>query len=170
MFVRSILIAALLSVNTVAFADDVLADLDPDFDTELEEIKNSPTASDKSKNERRKASFNALDEEDEFEMNLSEPVDTNTTAITDPDAELEPLVEENLDGDVTGIDEASPSNENEVLNDIEEIVPTPVDEAAKEIEWDLDLDEDIEIGDKKITTKEKDKSEPVDLDFLEEEE
>jgi hypothetical protein len=165
MIKRTILISALFALPTIAFADDSFADLDPDFDTELEDIQNSPTAKDETKNERREASFNALDEEEEFEMNLSEPaVDANN--IADPDAELEPLVES--DTEIIVEDNSNIADSN-VIVDIEEIIPTTVDAEAKDIEWNLDLDEDIEIGDKKISSKEVEKSEPVDLDFLDEE-
>jgi hypothetical protein len=166
MFFRSILLSVLFISPLTASADDGFADLDPDIEAELQEIHNAPTH-EKATNERRDASFNALDEEEEFEMDMTGIA--KAAPVIDPDAELEPLVINNTTSDIDG-----PEEMNDIGGDLgtfEEIeeAPTPVDPGAQKIEWNLDLDEDIEIGNKTIQIKEEAKSAPVDLDFLDEE-
>ena len=43
-----------------------------------------------------------------------------------------------------------------------------VNDAAKDIEWNFDLSEDLELGDEDLKIEEEEKSEPVNLDYLEE--
>ena len=132
-----------------------------DIDLDIEAFHAAPDAEETKKN-IGKADFNALDEEEEFSMDLSSVAPTQPAI--DPDAELEPITEkvgsEEPDMDIS----ASSTDDFE----LEEIEPTAVDPAAKDIEWNLDLSEDMEIGNIKISAEEEKKSEAVNLDFLEE--
>ena len=166
MFYRSILLSTVLAFSTTANADDFIADLDPDLE-ELEEISDSSTA--KSNVERRQASFDALDEEDDFEMDLTSVAPAQT--IEDPDAELEASTSE---GDLLQ-DTNEPVQSLDTISDLDmdleeeiEVATQPVDPAAKNLDWSLDLDEDVEISVKKTTTEPEAKSAPEELDFLEE--
>ena len=47
---------------------------------------------------------------------------------------------------------------------------TPALTPVEDIQWDLDLNEDLEIGEGNLKIAPEPKSEPVNLDFLEEDE
>ena len=87
-----------------------------------------------------------------------------TQPAIDPDAELEPVTE-TIGSEEPDMDISANASDDFDLEDIE---PTAVDPAAKDIEWNLDLSEDMEIGNIKISAEEEKKSEAVNLDFLEE--
>ena len=167
MLLRSILLSAFFVFPATALAEDALADLDPDFEADLEEIQNAPTATENANADRRQASFDALDEEEEFEIDLSYTTPANP--VVDPDAELEPLEVKSEGLQDTNEPIETSNNAFDSIDDEIEEVPMPVAPEAKNIDWNLDLDEDIEIGDKEIKSKQESKSAPVDLDFLDEE-
>jgi hypothetical protein len=154
----------LISVLVLGFLiNDAFADeMDSDLDLDLEAFHAAPNADDNAKI-RHTASFDALDEEEEFSMDLSGSAYVGD--IVDPDSELEVFVvktdtEPDMDFASAAIDYV----------ELEEIIeePTPVDQNAKDLDWNLDLSEDMEIGDQKISAEETQKSEAVNLDFLEE--
>ena len=90
-------------------------------------------------------------EEDDFEMDLS--------ALSAPVAT--PVTTETADGEL-GVELDDEMSVNTVSN-----APlTPVED----LNWDLDLNEDLEIGDGNLKIAPEPKSEPVNLDFLDEEE
>ena len=154
----------LISVLVLGFlVNDAIADeIDSDLDLDLEAIHAAPNADDNAKI-RLTASFDALDEEEEFSMDLSGSAPAGD--IVDPDSELEVLeVKTDTEPDM------NVSSETIDYVELEEIIeePTPVDQGAKDLDWNLDLSEDMEIGDQKISAEETQKSEAVNLDFLEE--
>ena len=154
----------LISVLVLGFlVNDAFADeIDSDFDLDLEAIHAAPDADENAKI-RHTASFDALDEEEEFSMDLSGTAPAGN--IVDPDSELEVFeVKTDTEPDMDVASATTDSFEMEEM--IEE--PEAVDQAAKDLDWDLDLSEDMEIGDQKISAKEEQKSEAVNLDFLEE--
>ena len=166
MLYRTIVLSTLFALSTTAQADDFIADLDPDLE-ELSEISDAPVQT-KSNVERRQASFDALDEEDDFEMDLSSVAPSQV--IDDPDAELDLSAPEagllqDTDEPLQILDASS-----DLEMDIEEIeeTPGPVDPATTELEWSLDLDEDIEIVAPKTAPKQVSERAPENLDFLEE--
>lgn len=146
-----------------AFAEEPA---DTSFDIDLEAIHAAPAAED-TKAETHKASFNALDEEEDFSMDLSSVAPTQPAI--DPDAELEPIAETVGSLAPTGNITLTPQKDAgfQMEEDLE-IEPAKVDAAAKNIDWNLDLSEDMEIGNTKISAEEEKKSEAVDLGFLEE--
>lgn len=95
--------------------------------------------------EETKVTVDVLSEED-FEMDLSglsAPVVTTTTAQgTNTEDSVAPI--------------------NDTM--------TTTDAPAEELDWNLDLTEDLEIGDENLKLAPEPKSEPVNLDFLDEEE
>lgn len=146
-------------LSSLLFVNNAFADEDPNLDIDLEAIHAAPQA-EENQNTQRKADFNALDEEDEFEMDLSNPT-TPATEVINPDAEL--TMETTA---ITEPNELSMGSDSLGMDVMEE--PAAVDPAAKDIDWSLDLSEDMEIGDTKISPKVEKKSEPVNLDFLDE--
>ena len=155
---RSVFFIAASTLSLTAFATE-----EDELDLDLEAIHAAPTAKEDGA-KKIEASFNALDEEEEFSMDLS--VSVPTEAIINPDEELAPEVAPviQMNDEIEGMNANSPAIELEEI--IEE--PAAVDPSAKDIEWNLDLSEDMEIGDQKITTEKEKKSDPVNLDFLEE--
>lgn len=152
----------LISVLSLGlFVNNAFAEEPSDIDLELEAFHAAPDA-EETKSNLRKADFNALDEEEEFSMDLS--FTAPTQPVIDPDAELEPITE--AAGSVEPDMDFAPKADDDFK--LEEIEPAAVDPEAKDIEWDLDLSEDVEIGNTKITTETEKKSEAVNLDFLEE--
>lgn len=155
----------LISVFVLGFlVNDAFADeIDSDFDLDLEAIHAAPDVDENAKI-RHTASFDALDEEEDFSMDLSGSASAGD--IVDPDSELEVFevkteTEPNMD-----VPPAATTDSFELEEMIEE--PDAVDQAAKDLDWNLDLSEDMEIGKQKISAKEEQKSEAVNLDFLEE--
>ncbi len=95
-------------------------------------------------------------------------------AAETPSPQVDLLEEEEFSMDLSGLNSA-PVNTEAVSVDVEDDAATvePVDAATpvtpvEEIEWNLDLSEDLEIGSGNLQIEEKPKSEPVNLDFLEE--
>ena len=82
------------------------------------------------------------------------------------------LAEEEFEMDLSGVSAAPVTiTTSEALN-----ISTDTEMATTEappvetLEWDLDLTEDIEIGDQNLKISPEPKSEPVNLDFLDEDE
>lgn len=125
-----------LSLANIAWADDV----DPNVEDDIKAFHNAPE-----KVEAPSIDIDPLDEEEEFEMDLSMPV---ATTIENPEVEL---------------------TTNTVVNaELPEDGEPVVDPTAANIEWNLDLSEDLEVGDAVLSTEETPKSDPVNLDYLEE--
>ena len=168
MLYRTIFLSAVFAFSTNALADDLdlVADLDPDLE-ELSEISETSTKM-KSNVERRQASFDALDEEDDFEMDLTSVAPTQV--IDDPDAELELTTPEAGLLEDTDAPLQNTATNSDLEMDIEEIeeAPPAADPSAKDLDWSLDLDEDIEITAEKSTPEQKSERAPETLDFLEE--
>ena len=133
----------------------------------LSSCRQDKNTAEETKSNIGKADFNALDEEEDFSMDLSSVAPTQP--VIDPDAELEPITEPAGTIEPEEAIELTPKTNNgfDMEEDIE-IEPAAVDPAAKELDWNLDLEEDMEIGNTKISAEEEKKSEAVDLDFLEE--
>ena len=125
-----------LSLANIAWADDV----DPNVEDDIKAFHNAPE-----KVEAPSIDIDPLDEEEEFEMDLSMPV---ATTIENPEVELTTTTVVNA----------------ELPEDGEPVV----DPTAANIEWNLDLSEDLEVGDAVLSTEETPKSDPVNLDYLEE--
>lgn len=116
-------------------------DVDPNVEDDIKAFHNAPE-----KVDTPSIDIDPLDEEEGFEMDLSMPV--ATTTVDNPEAELS----------------SAPIVNTEIPEDGEPVV----DPAAANIEWNLDLSEDLEVGDTVLSTEETPKSEPVNLDYLEE--
>ncbi len=94
-----------------------------------------------------------------------------------PSPEVNLLEEEEFSMDLSGLDNA-PINPEVTIGDVDieaDIIagepPEATDAAVtpvEDIEWNLDLSEDLEIGSENLQIEEKPKSEPVNLDFLDE--
>lgn len=125
-----------LSLTNIAWADDV----DPNVEDDIKAFHNAPE-----KVEAPSIDIDPLDEEEDFEMDLSMPV---ATTIENPEVELTTSTVVNA----------------ELPEDGEPVV----DPTAANIEWNLDLSEDLEVGDAVLSTEEAPKSDPVNLDYLEE--
>lgn len=144
----------LLMLSQVAFAEPV-EDTKEKIDAEINEAEIQAFYEAK-KEEDTAITVDMLSEED-FEMDLSAlsapaaiPVADAITAI-DTDVELS-------DMDLSDVDLDVPTASTVPL--------TPVED----LNWDLDLDEDLEIGAGNLKLAPEPKSEPVNLDFLDEEE
>ena len=144
---RTIIITLLtLSISQVAIADSAV---DSNVEEDIKAFHNAP------EKVETKIEIDPLDEEGEFVMDLTMP--TTPQETIDPDAELTSVV----------TTEAMTSSTNLELGEIVEDTPT-VDETAKNIEWNFDLSEDLELGDDDLKIEEEKKSDPVNLDYLEE--
>ena len=135
-----------LSISPVAMAE---SSVDSNVEEDIKAFHNAPEKVETT------IEIDPLDEEGEFVMDLTMP--TTPQETIDPDAELTSIV----------TTEAMTSSTNLELGEIVEDTPT-VDEAAKNIEWNFDLSEDLELGDEDLKIEEEKKSEPVNLDYLEE--
>ena len=127
-----------ISLTATSFAEDV----DPNVEEDIKAFHNAPE-----KVEEPTIDIDPLEEEGGFQMDLTMPA--TPVAIENPEGEL---------------DAAAPVTTIELGEDGEPIV----DPAAAQLEWNLDLSEDLEVGDVILTTEEEPKSEPVNLDYLEE--
>ena len=130
-----------LCLTNISYADDTV---EPNIEEDIKAFHNAPE-----KVEEPTIDIDPLEEEDGFEMDLSIPV---TASIENPEVEL--AVNSTI-------------SSTEVVELTEDGEPV-VDPAAANIEWNLDLSEDLEVGDAVLTTDEEPKSEPVNLDYLEE--
>ena len=117
------------------------ADVDPNVEDDIKAFHNAPE-----KVDTPSIDIDPLDEEEGFEMDLSIPI--AIPAVENPEAELS----------------STPIINTEMPEDGEPMV----DPAAGNIEWNLDLSEDLEVGDTVLSTEDTPKSEPVNLDYLEE--
>lgn len=96
-------------------------------------------------------------------------------AAETPSPQVDLLEEEEFSMDLSGLN-STPINTETASVDVEADATTVEPEQATEtpvtpvedIEWNLDLSEDLEIGSGNLQIEEKPKSEPVNLDFLEE--
>ena len=133
----------LLMLSQVAFAEPT-EDTTEKIDAEINDADIQAFYEAK-KEEDTAITVDMLSEED-FEMDLS--------GLTAPVASVNPEVVD------------TPAMETGV-NTVDSLAPvTPVED----FNWDLDLTEDIEIGDGNLKIAPEPKSEPVNLDFLDEEE
>ena len=141
----------IITLFTLCISPVAMAESSVDSNVE-EDIKAFHNAPEKVENT---IEIDPLDEEGEFVMDLTMP--TTPQETIDPDAELTSIV----------TTEPMTSSTNLELGEIVEDTPT-VDEAAKDIEWNFDLSEDLELGDEDLKIEEEKKSDPVNLDYLEE--
>lgn len=141
----------IISLFTISISQVAAAESTPDSSVE-EDIKAFHNAPEK---QETTIEIDPLDEEGEFVMDLTMPTPVSQTV--DPDAELSSIVTTEL----------TPSEINNDLGEIVEGAPI-VNDAAKDIEWNFDLSEDLELGDEDLKIEEEEKSEPVNLDYLEE--
>lgn len=115
-------------------------DVDPNVEEDIKAFHNAPEKVDTPSIE-----IDPLDEEEGFEMDLSTPV---VTTVENPESEL--------------------STTTTVSTELPEDGEPVVDPSATNLDWSLDLSEDLEVGDTVLTTEEAPKSEPANLDYLEE--
>lgn len=82
------------------------------------------------------------------------------------------LSEEDFDMDLSGLSApvVNPSSESTVATTTTNEEVAPAQAPVETLDWDLDLTEDLEIGDGNLKLAPEAKSEPVNLDFLDEEE
>ena len=140
----------------------------------LNEINAQPSA--EQINNKKKPRFDSIEEEEENTFDFSGPA---AVPVADPDqaiaisndneasdVDLDALVDD-LDGrSVVASKTPSKTATEPELNDLEE--PQPVDEAAKNIDWSFDEDEEIELNQRTVPTEKKETGAPVNLDFLDE--
>lgn len=152
-FFRSQLFSTIFAVilGTVLFANTANTAI-AEEDTLGQEIESFHTTTTKTE---PSVTINAMEEEEEFQMDLSTPVPAQNIGNPDDELVVTPSV----------VSSAATTVSRDASLDIED-VPPPVDEAAKAIEWNLNLEEDLE----KITPVQQteEKSAPVNLEYLEE--
>ena len=92
--------------------------------------------------------------------------------VEDKKVTVDVLSEEDFDMDLSGLSASvvNTSVESGVATTTTNEEATPAQAPVETLEWDLDLTEDLEIGDGNLKLAPEAKSEPVNLDFLDEEE
>ena len=145
---RTIIISIFaLSISQIAVAEPTA---DSTVEEDIKAFHNAP--------EKVEAAIeiDPMEEEGEFVMDLTTPVTMQNTV--DPEAEIDQETSTTAISSTTAM----------ALGEIAEGAPLAVDDSAKELNWNFDLSEDLEIGDEDLVIEEEKKSEPVNLDYLEE--
>lgn len=154
-------------ISNSAFADEPAED-DLDFLNEVHSETDNVDAPGK-KSEKRKASFDAIEEEEntfDFSAAPSAPAE-------DPDALIEPVAD-SLDNEAVARTEITKNSDQNPAADSAPIIleeePPPVDAEAENIDWSFDEeDEELELNQRTVPAEKEESSAPVNLDFLDEE-
>lgn len=95
-----------------------------------------------------------------------------TKKVEDKKVTVDVLSEEDFDMDLSGLSApiVNATGESAVATPTTNEDAAPAQAPVETLDWDLDLTEDLEIGDGNLKLAPEAKSEPVNLDFLDEEE